>query len=123
MIIVRLMGGLGNQMFQYAFGRALAERRGSRLKLDTSHFKNDLPKREYDLSIFNIRVDFASKEEIFKLKQRFSSQSIDKVVNKLLGYRSTFIIEPHFHFSERVFNAPDNVYLHGYWQTERYFAD
>ena len=38
MVIVRLMGGLGNQMFEYAAGRRLAHSLGATLKLDTSHF-------------------------------------------------------------------------------------
>src|SRR5579871_4832357 len=39
-ITVSLMGGLGNQMFQYAAGKALAERHGVRLALDLSGFRN-----------------------------------------------------------------------------------
>ena len=59
MIVVRLIGGLGNQMFQYALGRHLALTNGVELLLDTTHFdriprrRKYFVKREYDLDIFN----------------------------------------------------------------------
>ena len=39
MIRVRLIGGLGNQLFQFAIGRAIAEDLGKNLIIDTSDFK------------------------------------------------------------------------------------
>jgi len=117
------MGGLGNQMFQYAFGRALAARRSAELKFDVSGFVTDLPKREYDLSIFELEADFASEDEVFEYKRRFRNRFVDKVANRLLGVKPTYIIEPHFNFSQDIYDTPDNAYLHGYWQTEKYFSD
>ncbi len=127
MIIVKLWGGMGNQMFQYAFGRCLAHRYNTTLKLDLSFFSNQ-PKnkkhvfRNYDLDIFNIQENFATKEEVYRLARRFSNDLLEKAFNKLFGTKKSFIGEPHFHFSEEVYNAPDNVYLSGYWQTEKYFS-
>lgn len=69
MIIVKLKGGLGNQLFQYAFGRLISLRRGEELKLD----KDVLTQRGevyrfYGLDVFNIKVKIASREEVLKLK-------------------------------------------------------
>ena len=59
MIIVKLLGGLGNQMFQYAAGRKLAHVRQVELKLDIAGFEND-NLRTYRLGNFNIQQNFAS---------------------------------------------------------------
>src|SRR5471030_2005227 len=71
MIITRLTGGLGNQMFQYAAGLALAEQRRTVLKLDVSWFKVD-PQYEahnrYALSCFNVTEQFATQEEIERVQ-------------------------------------------------------
>ena len=70
MVIVRLMGGLGNQMFQYAAARRVSHVRNVPLKLDLSHFGHipagDTP-WQYVLSVFAIREEFATPEDIRSL--------------------------------------------------------
>ena len=58
MIITKLIGGIGNQMFQYAAGKALAEHRGVELKLDISDFQF-YTNRWFSLNHFNINADIA----------------------------------------------------------------
>ncbi|MFC1896223.1 hypothetical protein ACFL0Q_06130, partial [Thermodesulfobacteriota bacterium] len=73
MVIVRLMGGLGNQMFQYAAGRSLAEGNEEQLQLDISYFEKD-PIRYYHLNHFNIEECIASTDEIAKLTKQDQKQ-------------------------------------------------
>ena len=57
MVVVKLSGGLGNQMFQYAAGRSFASRRNERLALDLSFYSKTVPgvtPRRYELGGFNI---------------------------------------------------------------------
>ena len=76
MIIVRLIGGLGNQMFEYAAARRLAHKHNTILKLDTSPLViNDYhPKRShqfnlltYGLHNFNIQENIANSMDVFKM--------------------------------------------------------
>jgi len=63
MVIVQLIGGLGNQMFQYAAGRALALHHRTALKLDISAFAG-YPLRTYRLHHLRIHEDFATPQEV-----------------------------------------------------------
>jgi hypothetical protein len=54
MIIFRIGGGLGNQKFQYAMDRQLAETHKTLLKLDLSHFESDYEQRKCGLHCFHI---------------------------------------------------------------------
>ncbi len=113
MIIVGLGGGLGNQLFQYAAGRRLAHKWSTELKFDMSIVGNpDFQgyHEHYKLGEFNVRESFATPEEIAALEQFHDGTDLGD--NKRLWY-----------FIPEMLNCPDNVYLDGYWQDERYFAD
>ena len=69
MIVVKLIGGLGNQMFQYALGRSLARNKQTELKLDITGFET-YKLHTYGLSHFNIRESLATDAEISRLTKR-----------------------------------------------------
>ncbi|MEI8390618.1 MAG: alpha-1,2-fucosyltransferase [bacterium] len=104
MIVVKIIGGIGNQMFQYAVGLCLAEKNNTELKLAISDFAK-YGNRKFQLNVFNINAEIATQDEIDKIKSE--------------NYRK----EKHFHFDSKVLDLPDNVYLDGYWQSEKYFKD
>lgn len=115
MIVSRLIGGLGNQMFQYAAGRALSLRNQTQVKLDITGYNNQggITKRDYELSIFNIKELFASEEEIRYLKS-FSLKFCKKRVIKELGNGK---------ICTDLLKARGDIYLDGYWQSEKYFLN
>ena len=125
MIIVKIMGGLGNQMFQYAAGRRLAAFHNALLRLDISDFV-DYNLHNYGLSAFNIKESIATPAEIQFLKEPESS-SFKKKLKKLLRQPSklgiTHIREKQYHFGPEILTMHDSVYLDGYWQSEKYFGD
>jgi len=125
MIIVRIMGGLGNQMFQYAAGRRLAAIHHTVLKLDISDFK-DYKLHDYGLSVFGIKELFATPEEIRLFKEP-ESNSFTRNLKKFLRRPSklgiTHIREKQYHLNPEILTMPDSVYLDGYWQSEKYFSD
>lgn len=117
MIIVKLIGGLGNQMFQYAIGRHLAYKNQTKLKLDILTFKTyELWK--YALDCFNVIEEFATTKDIrpFNLKRRFE---IFFKLNKNILY----VEKVKFKFDPKVLKCKGSVYLDGSWQSEKYFKD
>lgn len=126
MIVVRLTGGLGNQLFQYAVGRYIAEIHRTILKIDISGFET-YKLRKYSLSPFNIHENFASPEEVAALtvrKRGIAERVIRRVLHKPPKPASTYIREKKlFHFDPDILDLPDGVYLEGSWQNEKYFAD
>lgn len=108
-IISRIIGGIGNQFFQYAAAKALALRIGAELKLDLSEF-DDYKIRNYELSNFNIDENAASLEEINYLKKK-----------KL--FKKTYFKEKKFNFNPNILKIKKSAYLEGYWQSEKYFQD
>lgn len=123
MIIVSLNGGLGNQMFQYALGRSLAHILKTELKLDIFPLELN-PLRAYALNIFNITANFASGKEVSKLTIKNNSminRAICKIFRRQPKFASTYIKERDRRFNPTIFSLPDNIYLQGYWQSEKYF--
>lgn len=122
MIISKIEGGLGNQMFQYAAARALSIKTGSQIKLDLSWFDQYQLHNGYELDKFNIKATIATQDEIKSLAGNQSSFS--KAINKILGVKSKhYILEPDFTYYSRFKTLVPPVYLHGYWQSYKYFEE
>lgn len=125
MVIVKLMGGIGNQIFQYAAGRRLTYVLGTELKLDISVFEN-YNLRKYELGSFNILEDFASPREVKTLtsqKNGVLSGPVRCLLRRQKNLAPSHNRESYFHFDSEILNLPNNVYLDGYWQSEKYFND
>jgi len=134
MIVVRLAGGMGNQMFQYAVGRALSVKHGVPLKLDTTfldhrikmpHFlRPNFSFRSFDLDVFNIQAEIAKPSEISFWNRPIlwgrSMLVIDAVLRKLAFLPGW---EKKFYFDERILQLGSNAYLEGFWQSEKYFLN
>ncbi|MEK9207543.1 MAG: alpha-1,2-fucosyltransferase [Patescibacteria group bacterium] len=115
MIIVRLKGGLGNQMFQYALGRVLALKNKTDLKLDISFFNlkfRNITKRSYDLDVFNIKAGVINKNKIVTYVF-----SVFKKIMKMPGQ------ERGFNFDLKMLSLGPNACLDGYFQSYKYFSD
>jgi hypothetical protein len=127
LIIVRLMGGLGNQMFQYAAGRRLAKYNHTDLLLDTSWFDKfqnpDAPAlRHYELDCFAFSAKIASRKDLARIDTPPHTKKrriIRKVYGPVAFYKQSDFMEYH----PEVLKAPDNSYLEGFWQSELYFKD
>lgn len=127
MIIVKLIGGLGNQMFQYAAGRRLAEKHSTILKLDVTGFE-EYKLHRYSLHCFQCWEYIATKNEIENIiyQQGLVNKLKRKVSSKFklqVPKNSNWIIEKQFNFDNQILDSPNNILLDGYWQTEKYFAD
>lgn len=130
MIIVKLKGGLANQMFQYAAARRLACICNSCLKLDLS-FLNGAQEgcvpRTYELSNFQITAEVATPVEIARIsgqkKKRIRSLFSRMLKSSKAELSPGIYQESCFQFDPAVLDLPDNTYLDGYWQSERYFSD
>ena len=118
MIISHINGGLGNQMFQYAAGKTLAQLNNTSLKLDVSEFdKNKL--RSFDLLSFETNILPASKQDINNLLPSHNFEKAFQYFSPLK--KRSYYREKSFSFDEKVLRLGKNVYLKGYFQSEKYF--
>ena len=115
MITIKLKGGLGNQLFQYAFGRSLSSDLNTELIFDLSHYDSEYAKSKkhdfFNLQIFNIK----------NINTQFSKEMLEE------PYKLKFYQEPSFNEttgfpSKRNLNSLQiPAYFDGYWQSEKYF--
>src|ERR1044071_4450747 len=126
MIIVKLMGGLGNQMFQYAAGRCLSHLHKTELKLDLSYLhadpQNKYTKRDYALDVFNIKASIATESDIMPFLPLERGKITRTLMRKLpILYFKVIANESGHAFHKEFYSFPKDVYLNGFWQTEKYF--
>ncbi|MDD3142302.1 MAG: alpha-1,2-fucosyltransferase, partial [Lachnospiraceae bacterium] len=120
MIILKMSGGLGNQMFQYALYKQLEYMGRNILMNDYTYYESE-GTRTRQIDIFNLEYQCATREEINKLTD--SSLFIkDRIRRKIFGRKSKVYKEKHVHFDPMVFELTD-AYLEGYWQSERFFPN
>ena len=128
MIIINMKGGLGNQIFQYATGRALSLRqlqkgfKPNEIKVDITGYgqSNGIDTmRSYTLGVFNIHAEIATPEEIRKLKYPFG------IISKgWRFFRVKALRQFNTNFNKNIFSLnKKNIYLDGFFQTEQYFMD
>ncbi|HTK33037.1 MAG TPA: alpha-1,2-fucosyltransferase [Candidatus Paceibacterota bacterium] len=137
MIITRISGGIGNQLFQYAVGRALSLKNNTELKLDTHFYGLNIePDRSFKLSHFNIPniealiatdADFKKtgipnpiKQDLFSKIIRKGFRTIESI--KPINKRKV-VLEPTFNFIPKVMDIRGDCYLSGVWQSEKYFTE
>jgi hypothetical protein len=122
-VIVKLQGGLGNQMFQYAFGKVIAHKNNVPLFVDTSFFGQELAntdKRSLELETFPaIQTREASSKLVSSF---FQNTRWDNRLRKILGFKARKVIrEKNFRFDEACQQSEPPLLLDGYFQSERYF--
>jgi hypothetical protein len=125
MIIVKLMGGLGNQMFQYALGKRVSILRETMLKVDVSYLNNKQythTSRVYELNVFSSGIQITTDAELNKFNSIRKSK-IKRGIQQLFPFIFPYhtIGEQSHEYSERILNSPTNSLLIGYWQSEKYF--
>jgi len=122
MIIVQLSGGIGNQMFQYALYASLSEM-GKDVRLDISKLEKLKPHNGYVLEyVFGVKPTRAKEEDVKKLATP-SHGMIGRVRNKLKLYKTTHFIYSWLDYTTEVYSLEGNIYLQGFWQSEKYFSN
>lgn len=124
MIYVKISGGLGNQMFQFATAFAKAKSCDTKISIDLTEInikdgKVDFTYRDFELeSIFNISNYFVTKN-----KSNFivGNSIKDKIIRKFVN--SSFLIEKDLRYDKKIIDLSKNSYLEGYFQSELYFKE
>lgn len=121
MVIIALKGGLGNQMFQYALYLKMKQL-GKNVKLDVSQINKNTTGRIDQF--FDIDLSIASSKEnlmVKKVNSLFYIRGFHKIC-KLFNIKENIYVDSEEEAQLKIFEL-DNIYLDGYWQSEKYFAD
>lgn len=119
MIITRIIGGLGNQMFQYAIGRSLSLSTNQELRLDLTGMER-YKRRHYALRQFRIEAGVARQGDIPRSPRRGLRGALDRMLRPYRDIRR--VDEQAFSFDEDILSSQIPLYLCGYWQSEKYFS-
>lgn len=132
MIIIKLWGGMCNQMFQYAFGYALSKKVSDDIAFETMFFDNQ-PSFVGKRNIISTE-DFNLSKLIFSKRPSAANIFETKYINRLLRYTTGYshsitsnfkmILEKHLHYYKEIPYSKGIVnYYDGYWQSGNYFRE
>jgi hypothetical protein len=124
MIISRICGGLGNQMFQYAIAKSSAKKNNDTFKLDLSYYSKQTL-RKYELNFFNIEENIAIECENNKLrgKEGFFFRAKKKLGLKVKRPDAYTFEHNLTRFDKDIWSKKGDIYFDGFWQNENYFKD
>jgi len=137
-IIIRLWGGLGNQLFQYAFAYSIAKENGKKLLLDTRFYEEDYLNKNSHFTvqtaqILGLNLEFNDLLKNVNLTLPMIKILQNRTINRLIripkrfkmpiSYEYRYCKETRFRFDPKLNTIKnDNLYLDGYWQCEKYFS-
>ena len=124
-VVIRLVGGLGNQMFQYAAALGLAERQSRILKVDASGCIT-CEHRPYQLDCLKVPQDLYTGARLFQPVSNLIAARVIQIIKldvlKASVFRKGVYREPHYHFDPAFFDlSGTEILLNGYFQSPRYF--
>lgn len=117
MIIVKILGGLGNQLFQYSAARALSLKTGQKLYLDIESLLGH-KERPYELNIFDVQGKILNKVDLFNFPLSILSYPLIK-----LKKHPNYYLEKEFTYNSEVLKIKNSIYLDGYFQSQKYFIE
>lgn len=128
MIVVNLMGGLGNQMFQFACGQSLGSSTGHEVRYAVDTLGAFARAQNLELErTFEIKIKVASSHDIAHLIGKWRQAPMVRRILAQAQCKSlrgqNYITEQSFEYIPDLYSKVVNgAYLHGYWQSEQYFA-
>jgi len=127
MIIVKMWGGLGNQLFQYSFGKYLSLKFNTELKFDiqTNYNSNKFTNRSVGLNTFNINLSKATQSEISKFKYFDTGiffRLERKLIQKLPFLNRKYIVQDLHSPRKNETCYKNDCYYEGYWQSFKYLT-
>jgi hypothetical protein len=126
MKIVKILGGLGNQMFQYAFFLSLKKKFPTEeIYVDLSSFKSYNLHNGLELgSVFELELPQAKVGHLLKVTYPIKNYTFSRIIRKIFPKLSTEYVEPYDHkIDVSIFTDNGNKYYDGYWQNYFYFKD
>ena len=122
MIVVRIWEGLGNQLFQYAYARALELRTGQKVYLDISEYEmKPEPIREYELCHFRIRQPVIHCAKVLPFVNRNKYYARD--MQRLKYFPVGLVKEDDCYFKQELCELKGLLYIKGWFQSEKYFKE
>jgi hypothetical protein len=128
MIVTRLEGGLGNQLFQYAVGKAVSLRTAEALAFDIREFdvvRETDTRRKPELHSFGLKMRIASRVECNLASGYNLVKAVlpERVIRRVWGRAANWVCEKGPESIEIVRRIGGSSYLSGYWQSEEYFSE
>lgn len=126
MKIVNIVGGIGNQMFQYAFALSLKQKFPfEEIMIDISHFNQYNLHNGFEIhKVFRNELKIATKNELKMITRYIPNYKLSRIVRFFFSKRNTEYLEKiDYQYDKEVYNVNTDCYYEGYWQSYKYFEN